>query len=360
MNILGIDSSKKQAQISLYCENKFYTHFMDETKSHSEFLLKEIEDFLFEHNLTIQQIENFSVNVGPGSFTGVRIGVSFVKAFLCALNAKAVKINNFELINYNIEKKENDYYIVLSSNNDDFYTLKVEKNKFVYGYTNKQDLNEIISETNQKVYCNKEEKDFFEGILNLNSVEVKTDTFLKLSKQKIESEDFCDINLLSPLYIKKSQAEMGLKTSIEQNLEIKDSSSLQDLVILEQKCFDKPYSLQILKEDLENKNRHQFFAYFKNELVGYVSFEQIFDEINLFKICVLPEFREYKIATKLMQKLINYFNDNKNLKKIFLEVNEKNIKAINLYEKFGFQKISVRKNYYQNSFDAIIYERTKE
>jgi len=102
MKLLAINSSEKQAEISLLNKNTKIVHKMDATKSHSEFLLQEIENLLKNNNLTIQDIDFLSVNIGPGSFTGIRIGISFVKAFIMALNQKAVCVSNFDIISYNI------------------------------------------------------------------------------------------------------------------------------------------------------------------------------------------------------------------------------------------------------------------
>lgn len=357
MNILGINSSKKQAEISLFCDNQFFVHKMEETKSHSEFLLQEIEDFLFKHNLTIQQIDVLSINVGPGSFTGVRIGISFVKAFIAGLNQKTVVINNFELIDFNILNKPKSYYIVLNSNNEDFYYQEVDENKVYYGFINKQKLNEIVATTNELVFCDEKESSFFEGIRNLNFVKISDETLIKLSCEKTLKEKFVSINEISPLYIKKSQAEMGLQQKINENLILTNSANVEELFALEEKCFSCPYSKTLLEEDLKNKNRHLFFAKYNNELVGYINFEEVIDELNLLKICVLPEFREYGIASKLMQKMMDYFVEN-NLKSIFLEVDAKKFSAIKLYEKFGFEKIDLRKHYYENGDNAIIFRFT--
>lgn len=359
MNILAIDSSKKQAQISLFMGDKKFIHFMEENKSHSEFLLKEIEDFLSDNNLTIQNIDNLSVNVGPGSFTGVRIGISFVKAFSYALKQKCVVVNNFEIIDYCIENKDKSYYIVLGSNNEDFYYAYINDKKFSYGSINCEKLNEITTKSGEKVYFQKAEVCQFENLKNTQSVEISDDAFINLSINKVKNEEFLDIAQISPLYIKKSQAEMGLQQKINESLKILDNAKLSDIILLEEKCFDEPYSENLLKTDLQDKNRHQYFAFFNNELIGYINFAENFDELELFKICVLEEFRGYLIASKLMQKMIDYFMANKNLKSIFLEVDEKNVSAIKLYEKFGFVNISTRKNYYKNGDNALIYKFSK-
>lgn len=80
--------------------------------------------------------------------------------------------------------------------------------------------------------------------------------------------------------------------------------------------------------------------------VAYIIIIDSIDIYEIFEIGVLKEHRRKQIASKLI--------DNLDLdKKIFLEVSEDNISAIKLYEKKGFKKISVRKNYYNNK-SAII------
>ncbi len=359
MNILAIDSSNKKAQIALYKNELKFVHEMEETKSHSEFLLKEIEDFLNEFDIKIQDIDCLSINVGPGSFTGIRIGISFVKAFMFALNQKCVVVNNFELISYSIKNKPKSYFVVLSSNNEDFYVSKFDGDKVSFLSLNAQKLNEIVKISGEKVYCSYQEKDCFEGLINLVPTNIDKTSFIDLSVQKVKNNQFKTINEICPLYIKKSQAEIGLLQKLEQNLVIKNSCEISQIVLLEQKCFEDAYSKTLLEQDIKNPLRHQFFAFYNTELVGYINFEQTFDELNLFKICVLSEFREYGIGTKLMQKMIEFFDENKELKTIFLEVDSKNLNAQKLYEKFGFKQISIRKNYYKNGDDAIIYALKK-
>ena len=81
MKLLAINSSVKEAQICLINEDNRIIKEMDESKSHSEFLLKEIDNLLIANEVDISEIDCLSVNIGPGSFTGIRIGISFVKAF---------------------------------------------------------------------------------------------------------------------------------------------------------------------------------------------------------------------------------------------------------------------------------------
>lgn len=116
----------------------------------------------------------------------------------------------------------------------------------------------------------------------------------------------------------------------------------------------------------EKKNGTYFLEIFNNELYsvyclceektleisGYAVFYDTFDSVDLFEIAVLKE----KQGKGYGNMLLNYTADIfcKNGRKIFLEVNESNEKAIKLYKKNGFEEISVRKNYYGNNQNAVI------
>ncbi len=359
MKLLALDSSISKAQICLYNDGNITRKVLDDSQTHSEFLLKEIDNLLTQNNIGINEIEYLSVNVGPGSFTGIRIGISFVKAFMCALNQKTTIVNNFDLINFNILKKEQEYYIILPSNNEDLYFCHYKENEIKYGYKSCGELNKICVDNSINVYCNKSDSESFLEIKNLIPIEIDEDSFINLSIENIKKQKLYSINEISPLYIKKSQAENELLKKISNNLSIDDKVEIKDLVTLEKKCFDNPYSETLLKNDLLNEKRKSFFAYYNDEPIGYINFEVILDEIELYRICVLEEFRQYGIGTKLMNKMVEYFNEN-NCKKIFLEVDKENFGAIKLYENFGFKKVAERKNYYQNNHDALVFTLEKK
>ena len=351
MKILAINSSEKQAEISLVNENIKIVYKMDATKSHSEFLLQEIEDLLTKNNLTIQDIEFLSVNIGPGSFTGIRIGISFVKAFILALNQKAVCVSNFDIISYNIIDKPKNYFVVLKSNNQEVYFCHYKNNQKTYGFNKLENLKQISESENAQIFSSNLEFNEFDFV---NKVEIKEDSFINLSQEKVIKGEFCEISHINPLYIKKSQAEQQLQDKILSNLKITTDVDIVDLEKLEKLCFEEDfYSKSLLEADLKLENRIQYFAFYNNELIGYINFEVVVDEINLLKICVLKEFRNFNIASILIEKMLEYKRE-KNLNKIFLEVDSKNLPAIKLYEKFNFKQENIRKNYYKNGDDALI------
>lgn len=109
--------------------------------------------------------------------------------------------------------------------------------------------------------------------------------------------------------------------------------------------------LKHIKEEIYNNPFARIFVYFvDNKIVGYIYYSIIYDRIELNQIEVLFEYRNKGIATILMEKLLEEALD------ITLEVRIDNEIAINLYRKFGFEKVAIRKGYY-NGVDGILMER---
>lgn len=90
-----------------------------------------------------------------------------------------------------------------------------------------------------------------------------------------------------------------------------------------------------------------------DEIVGFLDYSLIYDRIEIDYIFVKSEFRNQKIAYKLIRYMMN-----ENYTNITLEVNINNIYAIKLYKDLGFEIISIRKNYY-NGIDGYLMEVKK-
>lgn len=108
--------------------------------------------------------------------------------------------------------------------------------------------------------------------------------------------------------------------------------------------------------EIENEFGNYFTAIDNetNQIVGYGGFWLIFDEAHITTIAVNPNLRNKGIGEILLQKMIDA-GYAKNAKWFTLEVRAGNIPAQNLYYKYGFKSIGLRKKYYQdNDEDALI------
>lgn len=105
---------------------------------------------------------------------------------------------------------------------------------------------------------------------------------------------------------------------------------------------------------IENLNPNETIYIYKENNInkGFIHIQNGLDIIDLLNIIVKPKYQNQGIGSVLLKYII----DNKQDKKIMLEVRSKNINAIKLYQKYDFKIINIRKNYYKDD-DAIIMER---
>ncbi|MGN0558565.1 MAG: tRNA (adenosine(37)-N6)-threonylcarbamoyltransferase complex dimerization subunit type 1 TsaB [Acutalibacteraceae bacterium] len=106
MIILAVDCSANPASAALVQDEKIVGDFFINTKiTHSQTLMVMIEALLKATNTDINAVDAFAVTAGPGSFTGVRIGVSAVKGMSLALSKPCVSVSTLEAMAYNITNK---------------------------------------------------------------------------------------------------------------------------------------------------------------------------------------------------------------------------------------------------------------
>ncbi|MBQ3408037.1 MAG: ribosomal protein S18-alanine N-acetyltransferase [Clostridia bacterium] len=134
------------------------------------------------------------------------------------------------------------------------------------------------------------------------------------------------------------------------NMSNQDILDLRDTLISD---FDNFWTFNILKQEFSNKNTTYVVAKEQNKIVGFAGFLTIIDEANIMNIVTKKDKRKLGIGTLLLENLIKQAKE-KNLTSITLEVNEKNIPAINLYKKFQFKQVGIRKKYYSGNDSAIL------
>lgn len=140
------------------------------------------------------------------------------------------------------------------------------------------------------------------------------------------------------------------------NIRIALASDVRELSEIHKSSFDdfwsEAYFLKILK------NNHGFVAQKDKKIIGFIIFSELLDEAEIFTFCVQKEYRKTGVGSELL----DFFIKNTSCQKIFLEVAVDNNAAINIYSKFDFNLVSIRKNYYiknQKAVDAYVMVFTK-
>lgn len=136
-----------------------------------------------------------------------------------------------------------------------------------------------------------------------------------------------------------------------------DKMSIDDLDSIKtvlQNEFDEFWNYNVFKDELKNENSYYIIAKLENNIVGFGGIWKAVDDVHITNIVVRKKFRKLGIGNVILEHLIKIGRNIQNINSITLEVNSQNTPAINLYLKFGFKKVGLRKNYYGLDENAII------
>ena len=202
MNYLAIDTSGKNLTVLIKNNGKTYGYYDKECGvNHSVNLMPQVEKLMKEANFFLKDADFFACVVGPGSFTGIRIGVSTIKALCFAFNKPCLSITSFDTLAYN-------------ENNGKVLALIDAKHNGIYacGYNDKAvdfEPKYILREQAEKLCKN---YDLIVSSQEIDGLKVKVvslfDGLINAIEEKIDQISY-DIESLSPLYCRKSQAEEG-------------------------------------------------------------------------------------------------------------------------------------------------------
>ena len=131
--------------------------------------------------------------------------------------------------------------------------------------------------------------------------------------------------------------------------------NFEELYVLEQTCFGSSWTREMLRAELENPLTVMVCERVDGKLAAFALGRVVTDEAELFQLGTLPEYRGRGLAKSLLERLHGKMRE-KGAAVCFLEVRSRNAAAIALYEKSGYERISVRRNYYPDD-DAIVMKR---
>ena len=115
MNLLAIESASTVCGVALFLDNKLIEiDEIDKPRVHGERLPITIDKLIKKYELELSCLDAIAVSSGPGSYTGLRIGMSFAKGLAMAANIPIIPVPTLEAMNYNIDNN-GLYYIVLYS-----------------------------------------------------------------------------------------------------------------------------------------------------------------------------------------------------------------------------------------------------
>lgn len=229
MKILAIDTASEVCSVAILEDKNVIKEISNEdANTHSVKLMPQIEQILKETNLTLNDIDLFACDKGPGSFTGIRIGISTIKAFCDIKGTPSIGITSLMALAYNTDFDGYICSLIDAKNNNVYYGLfdnSTKKHIKVNNYIaeNISFVTEILKICNKPIFFvgngSIVYKDMLESTLKEKAIFTKIETDNKLNaisigtaafeifSNKVTNEEYN----LSPIYLKKSSAERELE-----------------------------------------------------------------------------------------------------------------------------------------------------
>lgn len=198
MNYLAIDTSGDLLVTINHNGRKEIRHLIGCQTKHSLTLMPYIDELIQMMDVQFSDLDFVAVVIGPGSFTGIRIGIATIKAICLATGLKVIPLTSFDLLAYN-DNTPNECLCLINANHDNYYAAAY-KNKEVVMQPSFLSKERVLQYSHDYAIVMSEENSFDHSIIvNLENgleraIEAKKELLL------CESEIF-------PLYVKRSQAE---------------------------------------------------------------------------------------------------------------------------------------------------------
>ena len=340
-----------------------------EKRTHSEVLLPLIDKVLKKAEVTNKDVDLYGVTVGPGSFTGIRIGIATVKGMALVTGKKVAGVSSTEALGRSVEPVAYDGTTYILPCFD-------ARNKRVFAGLYDEKMNPIVEENaydtadlasrieigpgSRIIVCGNGAGVMIEALGNRSGVMIENAegafiTPMGIARCVAEGGEAIveDAITISPKYCARSQAERFKKPS-EVTIEDMKEEDVNKVSILEAEGIAHPWTLDELKDLVTNDKKVAVVARTnEGEVVGYCGASFVMDEAEVGNLCVAGKYRREGIAKKVMAGVFERLKK-EGVKTLFLEVNRENMPALKLYEMLGFETYGSRKDYYGQGQDALL------
>lgn len=376
---LAFDTSTSLCTVALGTTSKLYGEVnILAPRAHMEKLLPSVDKVLKASGCALDEVETIIVGIGSGSFTGLRIGVATARALAQVLRSSIVGVPSLDVLAYQflgwnklicsvVDAKRGevyaavylpaktlerltDYMVVTPSALSDFLASSFKGKSLILTGDGLEPYGSFLQ--------NKMSGNIF--LANSRYWYPQAAYLLPLGLARLEEGKGGSFFDLRPLYVRLSQAEEICKKKKAEkemrrlNIAPMDFRHLGEVLQIEKQSFPAPWTRSMFIEGISRgKMACYLVALIKKKVVGYGGLEFLGREGHITNMAVAPDWRRDGIASRLLVRFFKLALD-RGAKRLVLEVRESNVAAHRLYQKFGFRKLGVHKNYYSDTGESAL------
>ncbi|MEW6685117.1 MAG: tRNA (adenosine(37)-N6)-threonylcarbamoyltransferase complex dimerization subunit type 1 TsaB [Candidatus Edwardsbacteria bacterium] len=425
MKILAVDTSTDilglaiiEAETSLSKKVLGQLSLFTSPPKHAERLLSAIEEMFLMLEIEREEIDAFAISLGPGSFTGLRIGLATLKGICLSFGKPLIGVPTLDALALSARFCPFAVYPMLDAKRQEIYTAKYSLSQGTLERFSEcetvspEKLIRKLKETPEEVLFLGAGSEVYRGffqqelkeklhflspnILAPNAAHIAWLGWERLQKKEFSVQQHIptsrdssgdDLDTLEPIYLRPSSARLPtslielspfamnncLSTIIRDEPKITilpmTELDLDEILKIEQASFPDPWKREMFLHDIqetkqafsivakqrEPKSRYQSGG----EVVGYAVVWFVIDEMHLGNIAVAHSRRKKGIGRKLLAYLLDEAKK-RNCQLATLEVRVSNEAAISLYRNFGFKEVAIRKKYYRDEDGLVMIKELEK
>ena len=219
MKILAMDTSSVNATVAVGDENKILGEYtVAGERAHSQIIMPMLEDLLSRCGISLKDIDVFVVALGPGSFTGLRIGLAAMKTFASTLDKKIIGISSLDEVAANFTMSDKYICPIFDARRSDVYNAVYKDNEKIT-HDRICHIDTVLNEMADKevIFAGDAVGKYKEKILGASNPNWKiaplhlstqsASSLIYAAQKRIQNEAYDNADNLLPIYIRPSQAE---------------------------------------------------------------------------------------------------------------------------------------------------------
>ncbi|MBR3082552.1 MAG: tRNA (adenosine(37)-N6)-threonylcarbamoyltransferase complex dimerization subunit type 1 TsaB [Clostridiales bacterium] len=382
MKILVCDTSNQNCSAGVYDDGREIAYELSfETRTHSETFMPLVHRVMEQAKITHQELDAYAITVGPGSFTGIRIGLAAVKGMALAADKPCISVSSTEALARSCEnatatsREETILVPAIDARNNRVFARAFEddtmKTLIPEDAYDADDLAKKIKNMPEVVYGTRRQ------LLVVGSgAEVMKQAFVRnkvhinvycakgaaITPKGVAGAAFANPELISARDVKAtycavSQAERLRKNDTAQEYKIRPATAedVDRIMCLEEGAIPHPWQRNEIEKLITEENKCAFVTEKNGHIACYIGCDIVLDEGNIGNLVTEEEERGKGLATAILKRLLEYLKE-QGVKKVYLEVESTNTAALVVYKKCGFKSYNIRKGYFGAGRDAILMD----
>lgn len=212
--LLGIDTSSRKMRLGLtFGGDRLVQSDEESERTHGQLIIKKIGELFQSASLEPSALEGIIVCTGPGSFTGLRIGLAAAKGMVMALDIPLVSVTVFEIAAARLKQIKGTVHVVVPLNRDECIVGPVEDGETDPGLIRVVKYSQLFEVVHDDAVAATDFR-FHERYPEIptrdytDQLDWQAADLLYLGRDKLAGNDVSDPATLEPLYLQKSQAEI--------------------------------------------------------------------------------------------------------------------------------------------------------